>query len=367
MRICSRIFLVAVAAFLSCSASHAQEPHKTKNVIFIMTDGLRRQEIFSGAQEDIINKKFGKVEEEAALRKAYWRATPEERREALMPFLWTVIAKQGQIYGNRDKGSDAFVTNGKFFSYPGYSETMCGFADTRIDSNDNVPNPNVTVFEWLNQKPEFHDRLAAFGAWNVIAAVFNPGRSGLVANAGYDPLRITPSTTELDLLNTMKAELPHVWGDEPFDAIPFYTAIEYLKTKKPRVLYISLGETDDWAHGREYMNYLDAAHRVDAYLQKIWELVQSMPEYKDNTTLIFSPDHGRGASREKWTDHGDKAPDSKYIWMAFLGPDTRPLGERSHTGEVTQSQIAATLAALLGEDYNASVSKAGKPIADVIH
>jgi hypothetical protein len=33
---------------------------------------------------------------------------------------------------------------------------------------------------------------------------------------------------------------------------------------------------------------------------------------------------------------------------------------------MTQSQIAATLAAMLGEDYAGVVPKAGKPIEDVI-
>gem|GEM_PF-5870018 len=32
------------------------------------------------------------------------------------------------VYANRDLGSDAYVTNGLNFSYPGYSETLCGFA-----------------------------------------------------------------------------------------------------------------------------------------------------------------------------------------------------------------------------------------------
>ena len=135
-------------------------------------------------------------------------------------------------------------------------------------------------------------------------------------------------TPKLEMLNTLKAELPHVWGDEPFDAIPFYTAVEYMKANKPTVLYISLGETDDWAHGGQYTEYLDSAHRVDAYLKAIWDLAQSMPEYQGNTTLIFSPDHGRGKAPHKWQSHGGKIPDSKYIWMAFLGPDTQPLGER---------------------------------------
>ena len=53
-----------------------------------------------------------------------------------MPFLWNVVAKQGQIFGNQAKGSKAQATNRMHFSYPGYSETLCGFVDPRIDSNE---------------------------------------------------------------------------------------------------------------------------------------------------------------------------------------------------------------------------------------
>jgi hypothetical protein len=106
--------------------------------------------------------------------------------------------------------------------------------------------------------------------------------------------------------------------------------------------------------------------RLRGYLRALWELVQSMPEYRGNTTLIFTPDHGRGKTPHQWRDHGQKIHDSKYIWLAFLGPDTPALGERSKVAPVTQNQIAATLAALLGEDYAAAVPKAGKPITDVL-
>ena len=345
----------------------AQAPdHKTQHIIFVMTDGLRWQEVFDGPEASLMNKKNGGVPDESELRKAYWRDTPQARREALMPFLWTVIARQGQIFGNREKGSDAFVTNGLFFSYPGYNETLCGFADPRIKSNDKVPNPNVTVLEWLRSRPSFQGEISAFGAWDVIASIFNSERSKITVNAGWDPFIGIASTPKLELLNDFKAETPRVWPDEPFDAIPFHTAIEYLKEKKPHILYLSLGETDDWAHMGRYADYLDAAHRVDAYVQSLWEQVQSMPEYRGNTTIIVSPDHGRGKSPHKWKDHGEKIPDSKYIWMAFLGPDTPAMGERSNIPSVTQSQIAATLAAFLGEDYAAAVPKAGRPIADVL-
>ena len=95
----------------------------------------------------------------AAAKAHYGEATADERRKALMPFLWSVVASQGQVFGNRDLGSDSHVINGLDFSYPGYSETLTGFADPRIDSNKNLPNPNVTVFEWLNAKPEFAGKL----------------------------------------------------------------------------------------------------------------------------------------------------------------------------------------------------------------
>ena len=86
-----------------------------------------------------------------------------------------------------------------------------------------------------------------------------------------------------------------------------------------------------------------------------------MPEYRGSTTLIFATDHGRGEGGEDWKGHGARLPDSKYNWMCFLGPDTRALGERSHTAPLTQNQIAATLATLLGEDY-----PRGKPIGEVL-
>jgi hypothetical protein len=49
-----------------------------------------------------------------------------------------------------------------------------------------------------------------------------------------------------------------------------------------------------------------------------------------------------------------------------LGPDTPPLGERTKSPQIGQNQIAATLSALLGEDYHAAVPKSGPPISDLL-
>ena len=362
----SAVFALVIICSTAFFAAPATKRHQTENVIFVMTDGLRWQEVFRGADASLMNKENGGVADVPSLQKAYWRETEEARRAVLMPFLWSVVAKQGQIYGNQNKGSEAHVTNGLNFSYPGYSETLCGFADPRVNSNDKVPNPNVTVLEWLNQRRRYRGKVAAFAAWDVFPSIFNAARAGFTVDAGYDALNGAPLTPRLELLNRLKADGPRVWDEEPFDALPFYSALEYLKVKKPRILYFSLGETDDWAHGGDYAQYLNAAHRADVYVETLWNTVQRMHQYQGKTTLIFSPDHGRGDGPQDWKDYGEKIPSSKYIWMAFLGPDTPARGERSGVPAVEQNQIAAILAALLGEDYVSDVPKAGEPISDVL-
>lgn len=330
-----------------------------------MTDGLRWQEVFSGADPALMDRKAGGVADPDGLRRLFWRDTAEERRAALLPFFWSVVARQGQVFGDRRSGSAARVSNGLNFSYPGYSETFCGVADPRIDSNDRRYNPNLNVLEFLNRRPGFEGRVAAFGAWDLFPWIFNAPRSGLLVNAGYEPLRLEENSQRIGLLNTLKAETEY-WDSEAFDSFVFHTALEYLRVKKPRVLAILLGETDEWAHAGRYDLYLKAAHRFDRYVRLLWETLESMPEYRGSTTLILATDHGRGAGRKDWRSHGRRIPESQYVWMAFVGPDTPALGVRRNAATVTQAQLAATIAALLGEDFRAAAPAAAPPLADAL-
>ena len=338
--------------------------HATENVIFVMTDGFRWQELFRGADAALIDKDQGGVTDPVQVKRQYWRESEGERRQALMPFVWTTLVKKGQIYGNPELQSTAAVTNGLNFSYPGYSEALTGIADPRVKSNDKIPNPNVSVLEWLNQKPAYRGRVAAFGAWDTFPFILNTERSGLLVNAGWEPFTLLAGNSRVATMNQLKHDGPRYWSDEPFDALPFYTALEYLKEKRPRVLFVGLGETDDWAHGKRYDLYLDAAHRADEYLQVLWNTVQSMPQYRNKTALVFATDHGRGEGSQ-WTTHGEKVPEAKNVWLVAAGPDTPASGEGRNTA-VTQNQIAATIAALLGEDFHAQFPLTGQPIQGVV-
>lgn len=356
-----RLLRLAPLALIFAAALQAQQ---VRNVVVVMTDGFRWQEMFHGADPALLTPdRYYESRDVAPLKQQFLGASPEEQRRKLLPFFWQQFTQHGVIFGDVDAGGSATVTNGLQFSYPGYSETLTGHADPRIHSNDDVPNPNQTVLAWLNHQPEFKGKVAAFGAWHVIANAVNAAKCECVDNAAYDPLVVTPSSPAIDLLNKVKRDAPRIWDDESFDAPTFYTALEYVKLAKPRVLYLSLGETDDWAHGNNYGEYLLSAHRVDDYMQQLWTQLQSMPEYRGSTALIFLTDHGRGDQAAKgdhsWTTHGEKVPEAKNIFIAVSAPG---LSGGLRKDAVTQSQVAATIARLLGKDWNAAEPLAGKPL-----
>lgn len=357
---------VCAAWLLLAGLANAQTELKTRNVVLIVCDGLRWQEVFLGPEHALMNKKYGAVNDVAALRKDFWRDTPAEGRSALLPFFWTIIAQQGQLFGNQTKGSVARVTNGLKFSYPGYNEMLTGRADPRVDSNDPRPNPNVTVFEWLAQQPEFRGRVAAFATWGVFDAIFNRERAGIYVFSGWEPHAARANTPRQALLGELYRTTTRLWNDNSYDSLMHAAVKEYLQAERPRVLFVGYGETDEWAHSGRYDLVLQSAHQFDKFVADLWDTLQAMPEYRDQTTFIITADHGRGSGLEKWRDHGRKVAGAENIWLAVLGPDTTAFGERAKTPPITQSQIAATIAALLGQDFQRAAPDAAPLIREVI-
>ena len=150
--------------------------------------------------------------------------------------------------------------------------------------------------------------------------------------------------------------------EECLDVFTHYAAMEYLKTKKPKVLYISYGETDEWAHHGNYRTYLDAAHQVDAWIKQIWDFVQKDPQYKNKTSIFITTDHGRGdKNRDEWTSHGQKIEDAYEIWFGVMGPNIPPGGEMKIADQLYQEQFAQTIAKILGYTF-----KANHPVAKEI-
>lgn len=297
-----------------------------RNVILVVSDGLRWQEVFAGADSAILFDDAAMLGADAeATRRKYWRATAAERRAALMPFVWGTIAREGQLFGNRERSSRVQVTNAMKFSYPGYNEMLVGAPDPRIDRTDFGPNPNVTVFEWLNGRDDFRGRVAAFGTWDVFRDIFNVDRSRLQV---------------------------HTFGARPHDEVVHAAVLPYMKKAKPRALFVGYAETDDWGHEGRYDRFLDAAHAVDAYLAQLWAAVQAQPEYRGTTTLIFTADHGRGRGASDWRHHGSDIPGAEETFIIAIGPGIERRGEHRNTSDV-EGWVAELTARAVGLDYPA--------------
>lgn len=343
------------AISISAIACFGQTP-KTKNLIIVTLDGMRWQEVFRGADSAMISSKY--TEDKDEVRKKYWRPSLDERRKLLFPFLWNTIAKQGQIYGNRDLGNKEEVANPYHFSYPGYNEIFTGFPDKRMNTNDAIANPNMNVLEFLNKQKGFDGKVVTFASWERFPQILNSSRSKLPVYSGYADLKNTDANERLRYLNELQHSVPHYLGDSTrLDFITYQFGKEYLKQYKPRVLYLAFDETDDMAHAGNYKFYLDRAKQEDEYIKSLWEMIQADPFYKNTTSLLITCDHGRGNEPiDKWRDHGSEVKGSEATWFAVLGPDTPETGEIKTKETIYHKQLAQTISKLLGFDFKATAA-----------
>ena len=357
------ILLVALAIGTTCCFA---QNRKTKNLIIVTLDGMRWQEIFRGADSSMINSKFTEGKEE--VNNKYWNPDVSARRQMLFPFLWNTLAKQGQIYGNRDLGNKEELSNPYRFSYPGYNEIFTGFPDVRMNTNDAIPNPNMNVLEFLNKQKGFEGKVITFASWERFPQILNTSRSGLPVYSGYTDLKNADANPRLKYLNELQHHVPHYLGDSTrLDFITYEFSKEYLKQYKPRILYMAFDETDDMAHAGNYKFYLDRARQQDDYIKSLWEMIQADPFYKDSTTLLITCDHGRGDTPiDQWRDHGENIKGAENTWFAIVGPDTPPTGEIKTPTIIYHKQLAQTISMLLGFDFKAAAGhEVGDPIKTV--
>ena len=241
-----RAFISLLPCAFPLLAVHAQStPTRTATsqdrfVIFVITDGFRWQEVFRGAERELMGKSGG-VSDTAALRRDFWRDTPEQRRETLLPFVWGTMATQGQIFGDSAAGSVARITNTFKFSYPGYSETFTGFFDPRIDSNNYPPNPNTTVFEWLNRFAGLEGEVKAYATWNAFRRIINTERSGVPVYDGWDQGVAPGGDARSTQLRALYATTTRLWGDNAMDALMHASMAIELDRAMPRVLFVGYG------------------------------------------------------------------------------------------------------------------------------
>jgi hypothetical protein len=353
--------LISVVLFFCVTCTYAQSNKSAPNIFIITTDGFRWQEIFNGADSLIINNP-GFVKDTALLNKMYWDNDVKKRRQKLMPFVWDILEKKGALYGNRNYENKVSVANAYRFSYAGYNEILTGYADPAIITNRKKWNSNENLLGFLNTKQEYKNKVAAFASWNLFEYILNKKQGNIYLNSGYQHIDHDSLTGTEVLVNAVQQYAVNNLQHTRNDMLTFVTAKEYIQTQHPKVVFISFGETDEYAHAGHYDEYLQAAHLFDNYLAQLWYLVNKDPFYKNNTSFIITTDHGRGERAKNWVRHGSFTAGSSYSWLMTIGPGFENLGEVRTRSEIFSDQLAQTIAGLLGFNFTA-LHPVGDPLS----
>jgi hypothetical protein len=362
---------------LLCLGCFCQSLKAADNLLLVSIDGLRWQEVFRGYQDDVLNLDEFKAHK-SALEKQFSGENIQQKRQKLMPFLWQVVSNQGVLIGNRDNHSTMQLTNDLWFSYPGYNELLTGKADPNIDSNHASDNTNITFLEWLNVQKGYQQQVAAFGSWDVFPAIINRTRSQVPINAGFESADWANLSSKAKWLNELQKQIPSPWHNVRLDAFTSGFAKEYILAYQPKVIYLALGETDDFAHQGNYPEYLRGAKRTDQFIAQLWTLLQSIEQYQGKTNLVITVDHGRGNTAKTWQHHAspkavngyldglnqykDGIPGADQIWLAAMGPDVKNLNEMQDKQSFSLDQVAATVIQLLDFDYQQFANDIGQPL-----
>lgn len=237
------------------------------------------------------------------------------------------------------------LTNKPLWSYPGYNEIITGKPDDiNIINNDDILNPNVSIFEYVNNIPTYNQKVMVVGSWKMFTYIFNQNRSKLLINSGYQH-SFNPKPTGKELyLNKLQDLTPKLWQNTRYDIFTHEYALEAMKNQKPHLLFIGYGEPDDFGHDKDYDHYLNAINRNDKMIEEIWNYVQSDSYYKDQTTILVTTDHGRGDFYE-WVDHSKHVKGSSNSFIMLLGPSIKK--ENFTKKDYYSTQIAQTIADLL--------------------
>jgi len=357
--------LLLLSCLLSCCAwGHAAgSAAKPRNVVLVTLDGVRVQEMFGGADIAVMKHLArGAPLDGNASYQRYWAPSAEERRARIMPFLWgTLLRQHAWIAGDPAKRSHVEVTNRFHTSYPGYAEILTGRAhDEVIVDNKEQRIPVPTVLEFARRELQLpRSAVAAFSSWDLTNSFAEHEPGTITLNAGF--AAYASGDPGLRALSAAQGEMV-AWDGSRFDYITERFALDYLKRERPRLLYVLLGDTDEVAHDGRYELLLQSLRHADHFLEELWTQLQAMPQYRDNTVLIVTADHGRGKTPDFWGSHDEEIEAAKNIWLVVAAPDDARRGEIEGGPTLYQNQIAATIAKALGLDFDRAYPEAGQPI-----
>jgi hypothetical protein len=337
------------SSFEATPGAGEREPEERAEsaVVLVVLDGVRWQEVFGGADRALATDR--------GMNPLAW-ASPR----ALMPNLQRLLDTRAIALGAPGRGAAITATGPQFISMPGYLEIFAGRPDPACESNDCVRPVSRTVMDDVLESSGADD-VAVVSSWPSIARAASADPSRLVVSAGRkrvergDVLRADEATAE-QLDRGARARAFPGEGDYRPDAITARVALRVLATRRPRLLFVGLGDADEYGHRNDYHGYLEAVRASDAFLGELFAALDQMGARGRHTTVLVTADHGRAYD---FKDHGGRYPESGRVWLVAAGDDVRGHGLVAASRRHTLSDLAPTVRTLLG------IGGEGTPIAEI--
>jgi hypothetical protein len=311
----------------------AGEPADEAAVILVVLDGTRWQEVFVGADPQL----------------AAEAAVPAVPADALMPHLHALVADRGSALGAPGHGPPIAASGPNFVSLPGYTEIFTGRRTHGCADNDCAPARVPTVMDQARALASGPSDVAVFASWEKIERAASVDPASLVVSTGRyatsheDSLQDDAVTRDY-LQRGAQADPFPGHGDFRPDRFTAAIALRYLETRRPRLMFLGLGEPDEYAHRGDYAGYLASLRAADATLGDVFAALGRMGTRGEHTTVLVTADHGRGRD---YRVHGRAFPESARVWLVAAGGGIEARGLAHATRPHCLADVAPTVRALL--------------------
>jgi hypothetical protein len=264
---------------------------KGPNVILFTWDGIRGHEVF-------------------------------QKKESILHDLWTRHLKKGVLLGGK---RNYRIASDIAKSLPSYQAILTGQMTNCHDNN--CPSVTVpTVLEEVRGRLDLEKKdVAIFASWNRLSRAAATRLESITH--GIFPEIFSDGTND-STISALQAQgmrdLPD-WQGSRKDQYTYALATHYLKKHCPRLLYISLVDSDEFGHAGDYPSYVKSMKTYDRYLTELIDQLGSMGDYGRNTTLIVTTDHSRGWG-PFWRGHGMLHNSEKRVFLFAYGRGVKSSG-----------------------------------------
>jgi predicted AlkP superfamily pyrophosphatase or phosphodiesterase len=151
-------------------------------------------------------------------------------------------------------------------------------------------------------------------------------------------------------------------GDFRPDRFTAGLAVRYLETRRPRFLFVGLGEPDEYAHRGDYRAYVSSLRAADEALGALVAALERMGTRGARTSLLVTADHGRARD---YRHHGHEFPESARVWLVAAGAGVPARGLVRARRPHHLADVAPTVRALLDLKRDDAASS-GAPIGELL-